>query len=169
MHSHIRSGAGAAALAAALLLTGCSSDGNGGGDAKGSAKPPAATSGAGTGGETGAPSGDAGNADIKGSWMATTHGKLVVLTVQDDMAGIAGEHLCTGRTVRTGKVSLDLKCANGNTDRTKGEVTVGADGKTLTVKWEGSGIEDKFSKAPSDALPTRIPTDMPSMPKLPES
>ncbi|MFI0978422.1 hypothetical protein ACH4SP_15670 [Streptomyces sp. NPDC021093] len=168
MHSHIRTGAGAAALAAALLLTGCSSDSGGnGGDAKSpSAKPPA---GSGTGGgETPeAPSGDAGNADIKGSWTATTNGKLVVLTVQDDMAGIAGEHLCTGRAVRTGKILLDLKCANGNTDRTKGNVTPGADGRTLTVKWEGSGIEDKFSKAPSDAVPSGMPTGLPTMPKLP--
>ncbi|MGW7412575.1 hypothetical protein [Streptomyces sp. NPDC054863] len=168
MHSHIRTGAGAAALAAALLLTGCSSDSNGGKGA-GTAPPTGASSAGAGGGESAAPSGDAGSADIKGSWMATTNGKLVVLTVQDDMAGIAGEHLCTGRAVRTGEILLDLKCANGNTDRTKGRVSPGADGKTLTVKWEGSGIEDKFAKAPSEALPSGVPTAVPSMPKLPGS
>ncbi|MFJ6696315.1 hypothetical protein ACIQM4_09595 [Streptomyces sp. NPDC091272] len=182
----MRTGAGVAALAALLLLTGCSSDG--GGEGKDAGGPPTAA-GSGPGAtespegdaSTAPPAGDAGTADIEGSWTANTAGKLVVLTVQDDMAGVAGEHLCTGRAIRQGSITLDLKCANGDTDRAKGQVSPGADGRTLTVKWEGSGIEDKFSKAPSDAIPSEMPSgmpsdlpsgmpsDLPSMPKLPES
>ncbi|MFI5803765.1 hypothetical protein [Streptomyces sp. NPDC051561] len=181
MHQHIRTVravrtrtartvAGAAALAAALLLTGCSSDG--GKDDKAPAKDGAssAPAGDGAGGASTPPAGDAGAGEVTGSWTATSNGKLVVLTISGDMAGIAGEQLCTGRVVRQGSVTLDLKCPNGNTDRAKGAVTAGADGKTLTVKWEGSGIEDKFSKAPADAMPSGIPTDLPSgMPKIPGS
>ncbi|WP_433546371.1 hypothetical protein ACQPZG_15620 [Streptomyces sp. CA-294286] len=160
MHQHVRTAAGAAALAAALLLTGCSSDGDKGKAPQDSASPEAsADAGAAT---TTPPAGDAGAGDVNGSWMATTNGKSVFLTVQDDAAGILGEHMCTGRVVRQGAVTLDLKCPNGNTDRAKGTVTTGADGKSLTVKWEGSGIEDRFTRGPAGGLPSGIPTDLPS-------
>jgi hypothetical protein len=173
VHQHLRTAAGTAALAAALLLTGCSSDGD---------QPKAPQSTASTGSDAGSDAGsassappaeDAGAGDVSGTWTATTGGKSVFLTVQDDMAGVLGEQMCTGRVVRQGAVTLDLKCPNGNTDRAKGTVTTGADGKTLTVKWEGSGIEDRFTKGAEGALPSGVPTDLPSglppMPKLPGS
>jgi hypothetical protein len=175
VHQHIRTVAGAAAIAAALLLTGCSSDGAKDGKTKPSdgAASTGDGSAAGSGGASTPPAGDAGAGDVTGSWTATSNGKLVVLTIQGDLAGIAGESLCTGRVVRQGTVTLDLKCPNGNTDRAKGAVTAGGDGKSLTVKWEGSGIEDKFTKAAGNGLPSGMPTDfpsgMPSAPKLPGS
>ncbi|MFF0744165.1 hypothetical protein ACFYVL_27580 [Streptomyces sp. NPDC004111] len=164
MHQHIRTVAGAAAVAAALLLTGCSSDGAQGDKAKPSdgAVGSGADQGSGSGGAGTPPAGDAGAGDVTGSWTATANGKLVVLTIQGDMAGIAGENLCTGRVVRQGGVTLDMKCPNGNTDRAKGTVTAGGDGRTLTVKWEGSGTEEKFTKAAGAGLPSGVPTDFPS-------
>ncbi|MFD3515889.1 hypothetical protein [Streptomyces sp. NPDC058657] len=173
MHQHIRTVVGTAAVTAVLLLTGCSSDGAKDGAAKPSDSAASTGGGAsaGSGDASTSPAGDAGAKDVTGSWTATANGKLVVLTIQGDMAGIVGEHLCTGRVVRQGGVALDLKCPNGNTDRAKGTVTAGGDGKSLTVKWEGSGTEEKFTKAAGGDLPSAVPTDfpsgMPSAPKLP--
>jgi hypothetical protein len=155
-----------------LLLTGCSSDsGKGDGNAdkgKPTGSAPSADAGATEGGST-PPAGDAGAGSVDGEWVATTGGKLVTLSVHDGMAGIVGENMCTGTVARQGTVTLSLKCANGDAKRTKGAVTAGPDGKTLTVKWEGSGIEDTFTKAPANGLPSGIPTDLPSMPKVPGS
>ncbi len=60
-------------------------------------------------------------------------------------------------------MTLDLRCADGNTDRTAGLVTPGADGDTLTVKWD-SGIKDSFRKSAGGTLPEGVPTDMPKLP-----
>ncbi|MCX5207377.1 hypothetical protein OG897_38995 [Streptomyces sp. NBC_00237] len=172
MHSYVRTAAGTAALAAVLLLTGCSSDSGKGDGATDKGKPTGSAPSAGasaTGGASTPPAGDAGAGSVDGEWAATTDGKLVALSVHDGMAGIAGENICSGTVSRQGTVTLSLKCANGDTARSKGTATPGPDGKTLTVKWEGSGIEDTFTKAPANGLPSGIPTDLPSMPKLPGS
>ncbi|MFJ2743531.1 hypothetical protein ACIO3O_28205 [Streptomyces sp. NPDC087440] len=170
MHTYVRTAAGTAALAAVLLLTGCSSDSGKGDGAADKGKAPSGAPSTGTGDSAGTstpPPGDAGAGSVDGEWAATKDGKMVALSIHDGMAGIAGENMCTGTVARQGTVTLNLKCANGNTDRAKGTVTPGADGKTLTVKWEGSGIEDTFTKAPSGGLPSDIPTKLPSdLPKL---
>ncbi len=179
VHSQVRTAAGTAALAAVLLLTGCSGDGGKGDDAGGRGGPPSGarsstpSPGGGDGGgggastpparDTGAESGaGSGAGSVDGEWVVTTGGKMVALSLHDGLAGIAGENICTGTVSRRGTVTLDLSCANGRTDRARGTVTPGADGKTLTVKWEGGGATETFTRAPSSALPSGVPTGPPS-------
>lgn len=155
MRKHVRNTAAAAAIAAALALTGCSSESkdNVEGD-KGKETGAGAPS---AGGDEGAV------ADVTGSWIATTDGKIVALIVQGSDAAVAGEHVCSGKVAKADEVTLELKCADGNADRTTGLVTPGADGSTITVKW-GSGIEDTFQKSSGEKLPEGIPTDFPKLP-----
>ncbi|GAA3488077.1 hypothetical protein [Streptomyces cremeus] len=179
MHSQVRTAAGTAALAAALLLTGCSGDSgkddgpDGRGGPPGSARSSAPSPGAGDGGASTPPARDTGSGtgsgagSVDGEWAVTTGGKMVALSIHDGLAGIAGENICTGTVSRRGAVTLDLSCANGRTDRARGTVTPGADGKTLTVKWEGSGVTETFTRAPSSALPSGVPTGPPSDPPKP--
>ncbi|MBT2397329.1 hypothetical protein [Streptomyces sp. ISL-100] len=159
MRELVRTTVAAAAVAAALVLTGCSSDSGGstGGD-KGKG-------GSGTGQSSAPPAGDQGaSADVSGSWVATTDGKIVMLVIQGSDAAVAGEHVCSGRVARDAKVTLKLKCPDGNADRTTGLVTPGAGGDTITVKW-GSGIVDSYKKSTvGDKLPEGIPTDLPKLP-----
>ncbi|MFE9395161.1 hypothetical protein [Streptomyces flavidovirens] len=166
MREYARTTVAAAAVAAALVLTGCSSDSGGTGGDKGRAK-----GNSGSAGQSSAPpGGDQGaSADVSGSWLATTDGKIVALIIQGSDAAVAGEHVCTGTVAGEGvaegnKVTLKLKCPDGNADRTTGVVTPGAGGDSLTVKW-GSGIEDSFKKsAGGDQLPEGMPTDLPKLP-----
>ncbi|MFJ4880595.1 hypothetical protein ACIP93_36030 [Streptomyces sp. NPDC088745] len=178
MHSQVRTAAGTAALAAALLLTGCSGDSgkddgpDGRGGPPGSARSSTPSPGAGDGGGASTPpardtGSGAGAGSVDGEWAVTTGGKMVALSIHDGLAGIAGENICTGTVSRRGAVTLDLSCANGRTDRARGTVTPGADGKTLTVKWEGSGVTETFTRAPSSALPSGVPTGPPSDPPKP--
>ncbi|MET9514969.1 hypothetical protein [Streptomyces sp. NPDC002994] len=162
MRELVRTTVSAAAVAAALVLTGCSSDSGGstGGD-KGRDK-------GGSGQSSAPPAGDQGaSADVSGSWVATTDGKIVMLVVQGSDAAVAGEHVCSGTVAKDAKdtkVTLRLKCPDGNADRTTGLVTPGAGGNTITVKW-GSGIVDSYKKsAVGDKLPEGIPTDLPKLP-----
>ncbi|MEN8654932.1 hypothetical protein ABCR94_31185 [Streptomyces sp. 21So2-11] len=164
MRKHVRTTAAAVALAAALALTGCSSDSKGGSDADAKDK--------GKGGSTGQssppPAGGAGagTKDVAGTWTAMSGGKVLGLVIQGKDAAVAGaDRVCSGTVAEDGGVSLSLKCPDGNTDRAKGTVTPSADGKTLTVKWEGSGITDSFKKSTAgDKLPEGVPTDMPKLP-----
>ncbi|MFJ8826238.1 hypothetical protein ACIREE_31280 [Streptomyces sp. NPDC102467] len=156
----VRGIAGAAAVAAALVVTGCSSDDSGkdkGADqASDSSSSSAATDG-------GASSGSAGSAkDTEGIWSATTDGQAVVLVVGGKQASLStGDgHLCTGTVTESGKPTLDLKCADGNNDRTAGSVESN-DGKTMKVSW-GAGAADTFTKSADGKLPTGLPTGLPS-------
>lgn len=157
----------AAALAVTLALTGCSGDsGDSTGGDRGKAK-----GGSGSNGQSATPSGgDQGaSADVSGSWLATTDGEIVALVIQGSDAAIAGgEHACSGSVAKedakAGKVTLKLKCADENAERTTGLATPGADGDTLAVEWD-SGIKDSFKKsAVGDKLPEGLPTDMPKLP-----
>ncbi|MFD5099700.1 hypothetical protein [Streptomyces albidochromogenes] len=165
MREYVRTTVAAAAVAAALVLTGCSG-GNGadaGGD-KGRDTGANGTSGGGGQSST-SPGADQGtSADVAGSWVATTDGKIIALIIQGSDAAVAGEHVCTGTVAEGGKVTLRLKCADGNADRTTGVVTPGAGGDSITVKW-GSGIKDTFRKsAAGDKLPDGMPSDLPKLP-----
>ncbi|WP_405778303.1 hypothetical protein [Streptomyces sp. NBC_00859] len=138
-------------LAAALVVSGCSSS-----DSKSPDAPQGKGAGAGTSTAAPAPStssGDSGAgakaADIEGSWLATTGGKSTALVIQGKQAAIAGQHVCTGVVAAMGKPMLSLKCSDGNNDRTMGSIE-SADGKTMTVSWE-AGIKDTFKKTDSGA------------------
>ncbi|GAA1507243.1 hypothetical protein GCM10009730_08810 [Streptomyces albidochromogenes] len=165
MREYVRTTVAAAAVAATLVLTGCSGDN--GADAGGDkGKDTGANGTSGGGGQNSTPpGGDQGtSADVAGSWVATTDGKIIALIIQGSDAAVAGEHVCTGTVAEGGKVTLRLKCADGNADRTTGVVTPGAGGDSITVKW-GSGIKDTFRKsAAGDKLPEGMPSDLPKLP-----
>jgi hypothetical protein len=160
----VRTTVAAAAVTAALVLTGCSGDsGSSTGGDKGKDR-----GGSDTGQSSAPGAGDQGaSADVSGSWVATTDGKIVMLVVQGADAAVAGEHVCSGKVAKDAKetkVTLKLKCPDGNADRTTGIVTPGAGRDTITVKW-GSGIVDSYKKsAVGDKLPEGIPTDLPKLP-----
>ncbi|MGX1884514.1 hypothetical protein [Streptomyces sp. NPDC055287] len=163
MREYLRTTVAAAAVAATLVLTGCSGDSGGGtGGDKGKDK---GGNNTGTGQSSTPPGEDQGaSADVSGSWLATTDGKIVALIIQGSDAAVAGQHVCSGTVARKDKVTLELKCPDGNADRTTGVVTPGSGGDSITVKW-GSGIEDRFKKsAAGEKLPDGIPTDMPKIP-----
>ncbi|MGW7056158.1 hypothetical protein [Streptomyces sp. NPDC054887] len=164
MREYVRTTVAAAIVAAALALTGCSGDSGGGADGdKGRDK---GTSTGGDAGQGGTPPGGGrgASADVAGSWLATTDGKIIALIIQGSDAAVAGEHVCTGTVARAAEVTLKLKCADGDADRTTGVAVPGAGGDSLTVKWD-SGIKDAFRKsAPGDKLPDGIPSDMPKLP-----
>ncbi|MGW2859486.1 hypothetical protein [Streptomyces sp. NPDC001205] len=141
-------------LAAALLISGCSSGGTDRASDKPSDKPSAkapATSGApsastpaqGRGKGTPAASGPA-SGGIDGDWVAVTQGKPVALVIKGKNASVLGEHLCNGTTSSAaGTATLHLKCPDGNTARTKG--TARLNGSTLEVSWAGFG-KDEFTR-----------------------
>lgn len=148
------------ALAACLALAGCSGsddgdkskDKNAGGTGR-SASPS-------TGGGTGrAGSGDKVSAkDIAGAWAAVLKGRPTALVISGTTVALGGEHTCSGTVSDSGTAVIALKCTDGNTDRTVGKPSLSADGKTLTVNWEG-GTTDTFTKSELDGkLPTAIPT-----------
>ncbi|MER0246943.1 hypothetical protein AAHZ94_34265 [Streptomyces sp. HSW2009] len=150
--------AGASVLAA-LLVTGCgSSDGDGDKDGDKAKQTP-------TGAEqqpSDAPADDAGEgAKVEGTYLtkAAGDGQRLVLVIKDKTAVLAGPRACTGTYQQN---TLMLKCADGNTDRTMGKVTPGADG-SLTVDWDALSENDVFLQPkPGDAIPTPsgLPTDL---------
>ncbi|GAA2346618.1 hypothetical protein OKJ48_22730 [Streptomyces kunmingensis] len=163
--------AGVAVVVAALVVTGCGSGdgdsdggGSGGGEGKASASAtPGGEASSGSDGSGSAGSGSAGSAkDTEGIWSATTSGQAVVLVVGGDQASLStGDgHLCTGTVTGSGKPALDLKCADGNTDRTAGAIESN-DGTTMKVSW-GAGTADTFTKSADGKLPSGLPTGLPS-------
>ncbi|MFI7387455.1 hypothetical protein [Streptomyces sp. NPDC049813] len=159
---------GVAAVVAALAVTGCSGDdgggsGGGGGGGGGKEESSPASGGASSGSDGSGPAGSAGSAkDSEGIWSATTGGQAVVLVVGGTQASLStGDgHLCTGTVTDAAKPALDLKCADGNTDRTVGAIESN-DGKTMKVSWK-AGTADTFTKSADGKLPTGLPTGLPS-------
>ncbi|MFD7295654.1 hypothetical protein ACFV9W_20400 [Streptomyces sp. NPDC059897] len=100
--------------------------------------------------------------DAEGVWKASGGGKPVVLVVGAKQAALttADGHLCTGTLAGDGKPTLTLRCADGNTDRTKGAVESN-DGGTMRVSWDG-GTKDTFKKAKDGELPTGLPSGLPT-------
>ncbi|WP_327670791.1 MULTISPECIES: hypothetical protein [unclassified Streptomyces] len=165
----VRFGVGAAAVAA-LALGGCSggSDGDGG-KAAGSDTPgnsssasESSPSGSSSSDSPSAGSGSSSVKDAEGIWKATTGGKPVVLVVGAKQAALttADGHLCTGTLAGSGKPTLTLRCADGNTDRTKGTVESN-DGSTMRVSWD-AGQNDTFKKSKDGELPTSLPSGLPT-------
>ncbi|MEB8343405.1 hypothetical protein [Streptomyces endophyticus] len=165
----VRFGMGAAAVVVALALGGCSGGGDGddggGGKAagKGSASASASKGSSSTpdeGSSSGAGPGSV--KDAEGIWKASTGGKPVVLVVGAKQAALttADGHLCTGTLAGAGKPTLTLRCADGNTDRTKGAVESN-DGSTMRVSWD-AGQKDTFKKSKDGELPTDLPSGLPT-------
>ncbi|MFJ9128409.1 hypothetical protein ACIRJS_30335 [Streptomyces sp. NPDC102340] len=166
----VRFGVGAAAVVAALALGGCSGGGDGdGGKAAGSDTPgnsssasESSPSGSSSSDSPSAGSGSSSVKDAEGIWKATTGGKPVVLVVGAKQAALttADGHLCTGALAGSGKPTLTLRCADGDTDRTKGTVESN-DGSTMRVSWD-AGQNDTFKKSKDGELPTSLPSGLPT-------
>ncbi|MFI1103732.1 hypothetical protein [Streptomyces melanogenes] len=159
MRRHVRTGAGAVALAACLTVAGCSSS-DGGDKPKekntGGAEQSASPSGGSGNGSSGG--GKVAAKDIAGAWAAVLQGRPTALVISGTTVALGGEHTCSGTVSDNGMAMIELKCADGNTDRAAGMPSLSADRKTLTVKWEG-GKTDTFTKSELDGkLPTAIPT-----------
>ncbi|MFD4477144.1 MULTISPECIES: hypothetical protein [unclassified Streptomyces] len=162
MRTHVRNvriGTAAAGLVAALVLTGCSSDGGDGGDEgkdKGSAGSSAGTpdeGGADSDADSGADSG-AEDGSSEGSWVATADGNPLALVIAGKQATLLGENvLCSGTA---GAETIRLKCAKGDSDRTEGTVE-SVNGTSMTVSWQGAG-KDQFTRTKGGKLPDGLPT-----------
>ncbi|TGB13532.1 hypothetical protein [Streptomyces sp. MZ04] len=151
---NVRIGAAAAGLVAALVLTGCSSDGDDGGDKdKSSAGSSAGADGSNTPDEG---SGDTGAKDgsVEGSWVTTADGNPLAMVIAGKQATLLGEDvLCSGTASAD---TIELKCAKGDSGRTKGTVE-SVNGTSMSVAWEGSGT-DQFTKTEGGKLPEGLPT-----------
>ncbi|MEU2246854.1 hypothetical protein [Streptomyces sp. NPDC019224] len=157
MHKIARTGVVlAAGLLTAFALTGCGSDG----DKSDTGKDSGAGASPTAGGESDSPSGgdggsgkdSAGDAKaLEGAWAGQTDGKPVVLSVTAGKAVVIAEsHVCSGSVSDPGRPALELKCADGDTTRTKGSVESN-DGETVVVSWD-TGVEDKLARTDADSL-----------------
>jgi hypothetical protein len=157
----VRIGAAAAGVAAALVITGCSSDSGDGSDGGKSKETPQASGSASAGADTGGSDSGSGSGgksgSLQGSWVTTSQGKSVALLVSGKKVALVGEHVCSGTAGdEMGMQMLTLKCADGNTDRNMGQVK-SVDATTLKVSWEGFG-DDTFRKTDDGKLPSGFPT-----------
>ena len=149
----------AAGLAAALALTGCSSD-SGNATDNGSSTPSAATSTADTGGGSGQASPSGATGKLAGSWLATTGGKAVALVITGKQAGLfaTGGTVCSGTAgEEAGMQMIHLTCTDGSTDRKTGMVT-SVDSTTMKVTWSGKLGAETYTKSEGGKLPSGLPT-----------
>ncbi|MFD9814311.1 hypothetical protein [Streptomyces sp. NPDC059080] len=146
---------GAAALAA-MLLSGCGSSGGNSEDKPGKQ-------------ETTAPSApDAGGkpsegAALEGAWETKEGGDPLILVFKNGTAALSRGHKagCLGKVQSMAGMSMvALKCTDGDTSRTVGRLKPGADGKSLTVSWEG-GPTEKFQRSTDGKV--KVP-DLPELP-----
>ncbi|MFD8736348.1 hypothetical protein ACFV06_15750 [Streptomyces sp. NPDC059618] len=154
---HARTAAATAGLAAALVLTGCSS-GSGGSGTPSASPSASATDGAGTGGGSGAPS--AGGGKLQGSWLTTAGGKAVVLMINGKQAGLfaTGGTVCSGtESDEAGMQMIRLACTDGSKKRAVGMVD-SVSGTSLTVTWSGGLGKETYTKSVGGKLPTGLPT-----------
>ncbi|WP_375141723.1 hypothetical protein [Streptomyces sp.] len=156
----MRGAAAAAGLVGALVLTGCSGDGDSGDDPA-SSPAPSATASAGTGGsDSGSGSGGAGAGELAGSWLATTDGKAVALVITGEQAALfaTGGSICSGTAgEESGRRMIRLKCTDGGESRATGTVD-SVNGSSMKVTWEGGLGEETYTKAEGGKLPTGLPT-----------
>lgn len=156
MREFIRTGVTAAGVAAALVLTGCSSGDDGAAADKSSTPPPSAAPSISA--APGASSAAEVAKDIQGSWAGLTDGKSVALVVQSGKAALVAEqHVCQGSVQDMGQPMLSMTCTDGNTDRAMGTIT-SHDGKTLVISWGTKKDTLKKTEAPGKGLPTAIPS-----------
>ncbi|SMF85454.1 hypothetical protein [Streptomyces sp. Amel2xC10] len=142
----------AAALAGALVLTGCSDDG---GSEDGSSGTPSASATGGASGSTAAAAGE-----LEGSWLATADGKAVALIITGKQAALfaTGGTVCSGSAgEEAGMRMIRLACTTGTKDRTTGMVD-SVDAGSLKVTWEGAAGEETYTKAEGGQWPEGLPT-----------
>ncbi|MFB7737391.1 hypothetical protein ACFC08_23995 [Streptomyces sp. NPDC056112] len=147
----------AVTLLGALALTGCDSGGSGATD-KTSATPDTSVTATGDDGGAGGTGGPTANGDgVEGSWLATTGGEAVVLTVTGKQAALfsTDRTICTGTAVEEGArrvIRLDACKA-----RTTGTVD-SVNRTTLRVTWEGGLGSETYTRSTGGTLPSGLPT-----------
>ncbi|MFI8166491.1 hypothetical protein ACIGAN_09030 [Streptomyces sp. NPDC085931] len=162
----VRVAAAAAGLVGALVLAGCSGDGDSGDDPASSPAPSATASagtgdsdsGSGSGSDSGA--GGAGAGELAGSWLATTDGKAVALVITGKQAALfaTGGSICSGTAgEESGMRMIRLKCTDGSKSRATGMVD-SVNGSSMKVTWEGGLGAETYTKAEGGKLPTGLPT-----------
>ncbi|GAA4993274.1 hypothetical protein GCM10023335_00870 [Streptomyces siamensis] len=156
-HRPARTAVAAVGVAAALLLTGCSSDGDDSGD-KSTGPSASPTGSAATDGGTGGTSGA--KTDLDGSWLTTAGGKAVVLMINGKQAGLfaTGGTVCSGTAADEANMQMiRLKCTDGSKDRAVGMVD-SVSGKSLRITWQGGLGEETYTRSQGGELPTGLPT-----------
>ena len=158
----VRVAAVAAGLVGALVLTGCSGDGDSGDDSASSPAPSATESSPAGGSDSGsdAGSGGAGAGELAGSWLATTDGKAVALVITGKQAALfaTGGSICSGTAdEESGMRMIRLKCTDGSQNRATGMVD-SVNGSSMKVTWEGGLGSETYTKAEGGKLPTGLPT-----------
>ncbi|MFI8218188.1 hypothetical protein [Streptomyces sp. NPDC085932] len=158
----VRVAAAAAGLVGALVLTGCSGDGDSGDDSASSPAPSATESPTAGGSDPGsdAGSGGAGAGELAGSWLATTDGKAVALVITGKQAALfaTGGSICSGTAgEESGMRMIRLKCTDGSKNRATGMVD-SVNGSSMKVTWEGGLGTETYTKAEGGKLPTGLPT-----------
>ncbi|MFE0475305.1 MULTISPECIES: hypothetical protein [Streptomyces] len=158
----VRVAAVAAGLVGALVLTGCSGDGDSGDDSASSPAPSATESSPAGGSDSGsdAGSGGAGAGELAGSWLATTDGKAVALVITGKQAALfaTGGSICSGTAgEESGMRMIRLKCTDGSRNRATGMVD-SVNGSSMKVTWEGGLGSETYTKAEGGKLPTGLPT-----------
>ncbi|MEU5420255.1 hypothetical protein ACFY1P_26945 [Streptomyces sp. NPDC001407] len=146
-----------AAVIAAVLMTGCSSQSDDK-DKNISATPPASAPAKPADPAAQDPAKGTGvTGPVDGTYAAKIDGTGWGLVVSSTMAALAGAgHVCNGTVDHNAKPpTLTLKCADGDTLRTQGKI-VSADGKALVVSWS-SGKKDTFLKTEKGGAPAGLP------------
>ncbi|WNF27764.1 hypothetical protein RI138_13545 [Streptomyces sp. C11-1] len=162
MTRFVRTGAVVVAgLAASLALTACGSDDEPG---KGSGADPSASATPGPDGGKDSGGGGTDAAALEGTWAGLTDSKNVTVSIAArKVALVADQSVCQGEVKDMGGAPmLALTCPDGGKERTMGAID-SVDGTKLVVSWEG-GAKDSLTKVD----PGKLPTDLPSLPDLPE-
>ncbi|MEV6804279.1 hypothetical protein [Streptomyces sp. NPDC051132] len=140
----------AVVVAAVVALSGC------GGAESGEAKPSVSsvttpTGGAGDGTLSAQDADDEVDATLTGSWASFSAGPPVVLRIEGSRVELLGESHCRGTLSKEdGRQVITLKCDDGNTDRTRGEIYRSRT-STMTVDWEGFGA-DSMQRTDSESF-----------------
>ncbi|MGV9337540.1 hypothetical protein [Streptomyces sp. NPDC003688] len=164
--ARVRIGAAAAGVIGVLVLTGC---GGGGGDDSSDSSPTASAapsaSGSPTGAETGG-TGDAGDAakggvaELQGSWITTSGGKVVALVITGRQAGLfaTGGAVCSGTAgEESGMRMIHLTCKGDSGHRSTGMVD-SATKDALKITWSGGPGKETYTKAEGGTLPSGLPS-----------
>ncbi|WP_234016841.1 hypothetical protein [Streptomyces sp. LaPpAH-108] len=164
--ARLRVGAVAAGVVGALVLTGC---GGGGGDDSTDSSPTASAAPTAGGSATGDGSEDGGGgagavAEIQGSWITTSGGKIVALVITGKQAGLfaTGGAVCSGTAGEEADMRMvRLTCKGDSGHRSTGMVDA-VTKNSLKITWSGRPEKETYTRAEGGTLPSGFPSELPS-------